>query len=145
MRLLPAGTNAQYDGARASAWFLMLAGVFNVIPECIHYFLPDGGAGVIAGIDLSTRGQTIIAVFAWMGAMQIAHGAAQFLIGWRYRPLVPFFLVLLIVERALMAADGWFLKGAASSNHPPEHYASAAVVPIALVFLWLSLRPGRKG
>lgn len=145
MRLLPRSTNAQYDGVRASGWFLMLAGAFNVIPGCIHYFLPDGGAGVIAGIDLSARGPTIIAVFAWMGAMQIAHGTAQFLIGWRYRPLVPLFLVLLIVERALMAVDGWFLKGAASPNHPPEHYASAAVVPIALAFLWLSLRPRRRG
>lgn len=141
MKVLPASTNAQYDGARSAAWFLMLAGVFNILPGCIHYFLPDGGAGVIAGIDLSLRGDTIIAVFAWMGAMQIAHGAAQFIVGWRYRPLVPAFLVLLILERSLMAVDGWFLKGAESPHHPPEHYASAAVVPIALAFLWASLRP----
>lgn len=78
-----------------------------------------------------------------MGAMQIAHGAAQVLVGWRYRPLVPLFLVLLIVERALMAVDGWFLKGTASSNHPPEHYASVAVIPLGLIFLWLSLRGHR--
>jgi len=143
MGLLPASTNTQYEGARAAAWFLMLAGVFNILPGCIHYFLPDGGAGVIAGIDLSVRGNTIIAVFAWMGAMQIAHGVAQFIVGWRYRPLVPLFLVLLILERGLMAFDGWFLKGAVSPHHPPEHYASAAVIPIAAVFLWLSLRPRR--
>lgn len=121
----------------------MLAGALTVLPGCIHYFLPDGGASVIAGMDLSVRGDTIIAVFAWMGAMQITHGAAQVLVGWRYRPLVPLFLVLLIVERALMAVDGWFLKGTASSNYPPEHYASAAVIPLGLIFLWLSLR-GRR-
>ena len=143
MSLLPESTNSQYLGARASAWFLMLAGVLNIVPGCIHYFLPDGGAGLIAGIDLSQRGSTIIAVFAWMGAMQIAHGSAQFLVGWRYRPLIPFFLVLLLLERGLIAVDGWFLKGAASAHHPPEHYASAAVIPIVLLFLWLSLRRGK--
>ncbi len=120
MRLLPAGTNAQYDGARASAWFLMLAGVFNVIPGCIHYFLPDGGAGVIAGIDLSTRGQTIIAVFAWMGAMQIALAPAHFLTAWLNRPPVPFFSVLLFLEPPPMAPVAWFFRGPASSTHPPE-------------------------
>lgn len=64
MRLFPASTNSQYDGAKASAWFLMLAGALTVLPGCIHYFLPDGGAGVIAGMDLSVRGDTIITVFA---------------------------------------------------------------------------------
>ncbi|MDX5493760.1 MAG: hypothetical protein LPK86_09740, partial [Alphaproteobacteria bacterium] len=89
-------------------------------------------------------GDTIVAVFAWMGAAQIVHGAAMMLIGLRYRPLVPFFLVLLFVERALIAVDGWFLKGAVSGHHPPEHYASVIALPLIALFVWLSIRP-RKG
>ena len=140
--LLPQSTNEQYRGAAASAWFLLLAGLLTIIPGAIHYFLPDGGAGVIAGIDLSQRGDTIIAVFAWMGAMQIVHGLAMIAIALRYRPLVPFFLALLLVERALIALDGWFIKGAHSAHHPPEHYASVAALPVIAIFLFLSLRTG---
>jgi hypothetical protein len=35
-----------------AAWFLTLAAIGTIIPGSIHVFLPDGGAGVIAGIDL---------------------------------------------------------------------------------------------
>jgi hypothetical protein len=142
MRLLPPSTNAAYRGAPVAAWFLVLAGALTVVPGVIHYALPDGGAGVIAGMDLSTRRDTILAMFAWMGAIQIAHGLLQIVIGLRYRPLVPLALLLLIVERGLMAVDGWFLKGAQSGHHPPEHYASVAAVALAAIFLALSLRQG---
>jgi uncharacterized membrane protein HdeD (DUF308 family) len=138
--LLPPITNAEYRGHPASAWFLVLTGVLSIIPGCIHYFLPDGGAGVIAGIDLSTRATTIIAVFAWLGALQIPHGIAQVIIGVRYRPLVPLFLLLVIIERGLMAIDGWLLKGANAVHHPPEHYASVLAVVLAAVALKASLR-----
>lgn len=139
--LLPPSTNADYRGHPVAAWFLVLTGVLSIIPGGIHYFLPDGGAGVIAGIDLSTRATTIIAVFAWLGALQIPHGIAQVVIGARYRPLVPLFLLLVIIERGLMAIDGWLLKGANAAHHPPEHYASVLAVVLAAVALKASLRP----
>jgi hypothetical protein len=138
--LLPPSTNADYHGHPAAAWFLIFAGILSIIPGCIHYVLPDGGAGVIAGIDLSTRATTIIAVFAWLGALQIPHGIAQVIIGARYRPLVPLFLLLVIIERGLMAIDGWLLKGANAAHHPPEHYASVAAVLLAAIALTASLR-----
>jgi hypothetical protein len=138
MTLLPASTNADYRGSPLAAWLMILTGVLSIIPGCIHFFLPDGGAGVIAGINLSTRATTIIAVFAWLGALQIPHGLAQFIIGWRYRPLVPLFLALVIVERGLMAWDGWLGKGALAGHHPPEHYASVVAVLLASIGLWLA-------
>jgi len=138
--LFPPSTNADYRGAQSAAWFVMLAGALEFIPGCIHYFLPDGGAGVIAGIDLSTRGREIIAVFAWFGALQIAFALLIFVIGLRYRTLVSLALVALILSRSLMAIDGWFLKGAGADRHPPEHFASPVGVALALLFLVLSLR-----
>jgi hypothetical protein len=140
MALFPPSTNRDYRGATVSAWFLMLVGLLEFVPGCIHFFLPDGGAGVIAGLDLTTRGSTIISVFAWFGAIQIPFALLLFVIGLRYRTLVPLALLAVITARGLMAIDGWFLKGAASGHHPPEHFASPVAVALALVFLLLALR-----
>ena len=125
-------------GARGiAAWFLTLCrGRCRFVPGLIHYFLPDGGAGVIAGMDLSSRRQTIITMFAWFGALQIPYALAQIAMSLRYRPLVPFFLALIVLERGLMAFDGWFGKGA-GGHHPPEHYASPVAAGLALIFLVL--------
>ncbi len=140
MSLFPPSTNNEYRGATVSAWFLMLVGLLEFVPGCIHFFLPDGGAGVIAGIDLTTSGSTIVAVFAWFGAVQIPFALLLFVIGLRYRTLVPLGLLAVIVARGLMAIDGWFLKGATNGHHPPEHYASPVTLTLALVFLVLALR-----
>ena len=51
--LLPLNTNVNYSGSKWAAGFLVLSGFPQAIPGCLHYFLPDGGAGVIAGLDLS--------------------------------------------------------------------------------------------
>lgn len=143
MALLPPGTNDQYRGAILSAWFLTLAGALEFVPGCIHYFLPDGGAGVIAGLDLSRDGETIVRVFAWMGALQIPLGALLVLVGLRYRTLVPLGLLVVAVSRGLMSVDAWLLKGAGSGHHPPEHFASPVATVLALVFLAMSLRDHR--
>jgi hypothetical protein len=140
MALFPPSTNRDYRGATVSAWFLMLVGLLEFVPGCIHFFLPDGGAGVIAGLDLTVRGSTIIAVFAWFGAMQIPFALLLFVIGLRYRTLVPLALLAVVTTRGLMTIDGWFFKGSASGHHPPEHYASPAAVALALIFLFLALR-----
>ena len=146
MALFPPSTNRDYRGATVSAWFLVLVGVLEFVPGCIHYFLPDGGAGVIAGLDLAAGGSIIIAVFAWFGAIQIPFALLLFVIGLRYRTLVPLALLAVITARGLMAIDGWFFKGSVSGHHPPEHYASPVAVVLALTFLFLALRqrPGLK-
>src|SRR5258708_38701253 len=101
MHVLPASTNAAYSGSMPSVYFLTLFSVLTIVPGCIHTFAPDGGAGTIAGLDLSQNGRVIIAVFAWAGATQIAFGLATLIVSLRYRSLVPLMLGLAIVERTL--------------------------------------------
>lgn len=137
--LLPPSTNQAYRGAGVSAAFLGLCAAGSLVPGLIHYGLPDGGAGVIAGIDLTTRRDTIVALFAWYGALQIPHGLAQVAVALRYRTLVPLFLALVVLERGLVGLDGWFGRGA-GGHHPPEHYTTVAQAALAVVFLILSLR-----
>ncbi len=145
MAIFPPSTNSQYRGAAISAWFLMLASLGEIVPGLIHYFLPDGGAGVIAHLDLTTRKDTIISLFAWFGALQIPAGLMLFIIGLRYRTLVPLGLLCIIVSRSLMSIDGWFGKAAVGGHHPPEHFASPVAVALAAIFLILALRERSPG
>lgn len=144
MSLLPPSTNAAYAGARASAWFLALAAVLTLVPGAIHSFLPDGGAQVIAGLDAGNRPELVRSLFAWEGATQLAYGLAMLAVALRYRPLVPLFLATILVERGLMALQGWVLHPPAGGHHPPEHFASLIVLPLAIFFLILSMRRRRR-
>jgi hypothetical protein len=141
--MFPESTNNQYAGAAAAAWFLGLLALGSIIPGAIHYFLPDGGAEVIAGLDLGASRALVIGVFAWMGATQIPYGLAQLAVAVRYRSLVPLFLALALIERTLAALAGWLTKGAGAEHHPPEHYVAVVLVPVIVVFLVLSLRRRR--
>ncbi|MGH7789027.1 MAG: hypothetical protein ACRERC_19300 [Candidatus Binatia bacterium] len=138
MALLPASTNAQYRGAPLSARFLTVIAVLTLVPGGIHTFLPDGGAGVIAGLDLSRCGPIIVALFAWAGATQIALGLTMLLVSLRYRSLVPLMLAIVILERSLHAFNAWVATG--SGHHPPEHYAVLIGLPLLIAALTLSLR-----
>ena len=138
--MFPASTNDQYRGGAASAWFLGLLAIGSIVPGAIHYFLPDGGAEVIAGLDLGASRAMVIGVFAWMGATQIPYGLAQLAVATRYRSLVPLFLALALIERTLAAVAGWITKGAGATHHPPEHYIVVALIPLIMIFLLLSLR-----
>ena len=143
MALLPPSTNAEYRGSTLAAWFLVVSAVMTIVPGMIHYFLPDGGARVIAHIDLTTRADTIIAIFAWYGAMQIPFGILILVIALRYRALVPLVLLLLIMMQALSAFAAWVWKGSHGGHHPPEHYGSAVFVVLGVIVFALSLRSRR--
>ena len=144
MAFLPPSTNAQYGGARSAVYVLGAMALLTLAPALIHSFLPHGGAQVIAGLDLGDRRDLVVGVFRWEGATQLAFGLAMLTVAIRYQPLTPLFLALVIVERGLMALQGWVLSPPANGHHPPEHYASVAAVALALVFLVLSLRQRRS-
>ncbi|WP_397414325.1 hypothetical protein [Phenylobacterium sp.] len=141
MSFLPPSNNAHYRGHPAAAWFLTLCGVMTIVPGLIHSFAPAGGAIAIAGLELGDQARLVRGLFAWEGATQIAFGLGLLAVALRYRPLVPLFLALVVVERGLMSLQGWVLLPSTGGHHPPEHYASPVSVVLALGFLALSLRP----
>lgn len=118
--------------------FLAVCGGLTLVPGTIHVFLPDGGAGLIAGIDLARGGDRVIGLFAWAGATQIVWGLMMLAVALRYRALVPMALALLLVERGLHAVNFWVLKP--GTHHPPESYAVLAAIPVIALFLALALR-----
>jgi len=141
MGLFPETTNAQYSGSRISLVILGLAVIITIIPACIHTFLPDGGANIIAGmgIDLeSEHGRRVVGLFAWAGTTQLVWGLILLTILLKYRTLVPLALGLLTFERIL---HGWHLWGPKSGDHhPPEAYATLILIPIFALGLILALR-----
>ena len=139
--LLPPSTNHHYRGARAAAWFLALYGVGWIVPGMIHSFLPDSGAGTIAGLDLGHNPALIIGLFAWAGATQIVHGMVILAVALHYRTLVPLFLLVSLLERSLLSWSAWVGRAQPGVHHPPEHYASLILIPVILLFLLLALRP----
>lgn len=141
-RLLPPSTNAQYAGAPSAAVLLGVLAILTIVPGCIHSFLPDGGAGTIAGLDLDACGPITIALFRWAGATQIAFGVVMLLAATRYRSLVPGVLALLLLERLLHALHAWGGMPPPSGHRPPEHHAVLVALPVIAVALWLSLRRG---
>jgi hypothetical protein len=144
MAFLPESTNAQYAGAPLASRFLGLLGVLTIAPGLIHTFVPDGGAGVIAGMDLSGNGASIVGVFAWAGATQIVWGVTLLVASLRYRSLVPLLLALVLLERTLIGLNLWLLKAPADGHHPPEAYATLVALPLIAGALALSLRTTPK-
>ena len=70
----------------ALAWRVVaLIGMLNLFRGSIHTFLPDGGAGVIAGFDLSHSRQTIVFLFAVMGIEQLSLGVVDLIVAFRAR------------------------------------------------------------
>ncbi|MEQ1864458.1 MAG: hypothetical protein ABL996_07365 [Micropepsaceae bacterium] len=139
MRIFPASTNGDYRGHPIAAYVLTLLAVGTIGPGLIHAFLPDGGAGVIAGLDLTQNGATIIGVFAWVGATQIVWGALMLLVSFAYRSFVPLVLGLILVERTIIALNQWIFKPGEGPHHPPEAYATLVIIPIVAAMLVLAL------
>lgn len=128
-----------------SVWFLGVYGLLELVTGCVHFFLPDGGAGTIAGLDLTAHKDLVVGVFAWMGSLQIAYGFGILAVARWYRSLVPPFLSLGLLERVLMSVAAWVTKPGATGHHPPEHFASLALCPLLAVFLAASLAgPGQR-
>jgi hypothetical protein len=92
---------------------------------------------------MGDRREMVIGTFRWEGATQLAYGMILLAGAIRYQALAPFLLLTAIVERGLMALEGWVITPPSNGHHPPEHYASVVGVALTLVFLLLSLRRRR--
>jgi hypothetical protein len=68
--------------------FVALLGLINLGRGGLHVFLPDSGAGQIAGFDLSQGGQAIVFLLAMVGVTQIGLGLVDIAAALRYRMLV---------------------------------------------------------
>ena len=134
----------QFLGLKLSTHVFFLIAVVSTIRSLIHLFSPDGGAGSIAGIDLTVEGsQGIIFAFALWGSAQLVLAIIQWVVYFRYRSLIPLMYVLLIFEVLLRMLVGW-IKPVTFAQTPPGAIGNRVILPLALVMLLLCFIKSKK-
>ena len=145
-RLLPAQADNTIQGMKLPVYLFTLIAIVSTVRSCIHLFAPDGGAGSIAGMDLSVAGSDgIVFAFALWGSAQLIYGLVQLIVAFRYRSLVPLMYLLLILETLLRMLVGT-MRPVSFAHTPPGAIGNYIVLPLAVLMLALSLwKPGKSG
>lgn len=132
---LPSPADNRFRGSKLPTFVFTAIAAVSTVRSCIHLFAPDGGAGSIAGMDLSVAGaEGIIFAFALWGGSQLIYALIQLLVAFRYRSLVPLMYLLLILELFSRLLVGW-MKPVSFSHTPPGAIANYALLVVALVML----------
>ena len=143
-RLLPAKADNTIHGSKLPVYVFILIAMISTVRSFIHLLSPDGGAGSIAGLDLSVSGaNSIIFAFALWGSAQLIYALIQLVVAFRYRSLVPFMYVLLILETLLRVLVGQ-MKPVTFAHTPPGAIQNYIVIPLAVLMLLLSLWTNSK-
>lgn len=137
--LLPVQADNAIRGAKAPVYIFMPIAFASTVRSVIHLLAPDGGAGSIAGMDLSLAGADgIVFSFALWGSAQLVYAMVQLIVVFRYRSLVPLMYALLILETLLRMFVG-HTKPVAFRHTPPGAIGNYVILPLAAVMLAWSL------
>jgi hypothetical protein len=146
---LPAKADNIIRGTKWPFYVLLILAIIGTVRSFIHLFSPDGGAGSIAGMDLSGGGtKEIIFAFALWGSAQLIYALIQWGVILRYRALVPFMWFIQLLEVLLRMLVGR-IKPVTFAHTPPGAigdyvYLVASILILALC-VWESFRQSKKG
>lgn len=128
---------------RSTLIVLGILGIANLARGGLHVFLPDSGAGSIAGLDLSQGGASIVFLLAMTGVGQIGAGVIDLLVAARWRA---FAVPLLAVEagRSLLAMVIAYAVKLPPIDVPGRRGMIVTTVVLLLTLGWEFLRPGRR-
>ncbi len=142
--LLPAKIDNVIRGTKIPFYIFALYAIVSTVRSCIHLLSPDGGAGTIAGMDLSVAGADgIIFAFALWGSSQLLFAIIQLLTVIRYRSLIPFMWLMLALEVLLRELVGK-MKPITFAHTPPGAIGNQIILPLAVVMVVWSLWSGSK-
>ena len=138
--LLPKTADNYYEGSKLASVLFLLIAIVGTIRSCIHFLAPDGGAGTIAGMDLSVPGADgIIFAFSLWGSAQLLYAFIQLAVYFRYKTLIPFMYLLIILETLMRMVIG-HIKPVHFAHTPPGAYANYMMLPLAAVMFFLSVK-----
>jgi hypothetical protein len=136
--ILPAKADNTIQGMKLPTYVFTLIAIVSTVRSCIHLLAPDGGAGSIAGMDLSVAGADgIVFAFGLWGSSQLVYALIQLMVAFRYRSLVPLMYVLLILETLLRWLVGT-MKPVSFAHTPPGAMGNYIIFPLAVLMLALS-------
>ena len=136
--LLPSPANNAIQGSKLPFYLLTIVTIIGTVRSFIHMFSPDGGAGSIAGMDLSMDGASgVIFAFALWGSAQLIYALLQWVVLLRYRSLVPLMWVVQLLETLLRMLVGR-IKPVTFAHTPPGAYQNYIYLALAVAMLGLS-------
>ncbi len=142
--LLPAQIDNTIRGTKIPFYIFTLYAIVSTVRSCIHLLSSDGGAGTIAGMDLSVAGADgIIFAFALWGSSQLLFALIQLLAVIRYRSLIPFMWLMLALEVLLRELVGK-MKPVSFAHTPPGAIGNQIILPLAVAMVVWSLWSGSK-
>ena len=137
--LLPAKIDNVIRGTKIPFYIFAIYAIVSTVRSCIHLLSPDGGAGTIAGMDLSVAGADgIIFAFALWGSSQLLFALIQLFAVIRYRSLIPFMWLMLALEVLLRELVG-AMKPVTFAHTPPGAIGNQIILPLAVLMVVWSL------
>lgn len=138
--IFPKSADNNYKGSRLAAFVFLFISTVGIVRSFIHFLAPDGGAGSIAGMDLSVQGaEGIIFAFSLWGSAQLLYALIQLVVYFRYKTLIPFMYILIILETLMRMLIGK-IKPVQFAHTPPGGLANYIILPVAVVMLYLAIR-----
>ena len=133
----------EYRGSRLSFLFLVILTAVATGRSLAHIFLPDGGAGSIAGMDVEVEGgNNIIAMFGQWGFSQLLLAGLMWVIIFKHRHLVPLALLFQALDWGGRILVG-LIKPVEIASAPPGEIGSYILFPLCVIALWFSM-PRKK-
>lgn len=130
-----------YGGTQASLVFFVAITALSSLRSLAHIFLPDGGAGSIAGLATEgPAGYNIIAMFGQWGWSQLLLAVGMWLIVFYARALVPMGLLFASLDWGGRMLVG-LLKPLEVVDSPPGQIGNYLLFPACVIALWFAL-PG---
>jgi len=136
--LLPGQAGNNLRGSKLPLYLFVLLALVGTVRSFIHIISPDGGAGSIAGMDLSAGANSIIFAFALWGSAQLIYSLLQWVVILRYHSLIPLMWLAQLFETLGRMLVGR-IKPVTFAHTPPGAYQNYIYLVLAISMLGLSL------
>jgi len=143
-RLLPSVADFTYKGSRVAIWLLGLVLFMKVVIALGAIFNGHYSASVADGIPLDSYPplavQAFLTLLASLGLSQLMLGLLGVVVLFRYRALIPLFLLVLLIEYLARKGINAYLPIARSAN-APGGAINWVIFGIMLLAFVLSMHP----
>lgn len=143
-KIFPRIVDNSYQGHKLALWVFVGFAPVMMGRSLIHLFAMDGGAGSIAGLDLSLGAENIIFAFGLWGLSQVLYAFIQLVVAIRYKSLIPLFYIMFIFEIIGRITIGLTKPPILLNGTPPGGFANFILLPLVIVMFILSMHSSKQ-